>query len=153
MQATKIDIDAIVIASPCTVPWDSMTGDDAKRFCGQCRLHVHDFSQMTRAEIGDLLRKTDGNVCKRIWRRPDGRMITKDCGRVLEAAKRRVRALASAFAGLLAAIGVGGCHNLDPWHPCCSPNTEPKASEPAAAPATKPPPKPPVPDVYVSHGK
>src|SRR5262245_2121528 len=110
--ARRVDLDAIdriTIASPCTVPWESMSGDDAKRFCGQCRLHVHDFSQMTRAEIADLLHRTGGNCCKRIWRRRDGRIITKDCRRVLDGLRRRARAFAAAVAGLLAFVGLGGC--------------------------------------------
>jgi pimeloyl-ACP methyl ester carboxylesterase len=54
-----------------------MTGDAAKRWCGQCRLHVRDVSQMTRAEVAELLRAPEGRGCLRIWRRPDGRVIWK----------------------------------------------------------------------------
>src|SRR5262245_7444360 len=112
MSRKTVDLDAILIASPCSVPWESMTGDAAKRYCGQCRLHVYDFSQMTRKEAEALLTRTHGDICKRIWRRPDGRVLTKACGPVAEAlraVRRRVRVVAAAAAGLLAALGLGGC--------------------------------------------
>ncbi len=105
----KIDIDAIVIASPCAVPWDSMTGDEVRRYCGQCRLNVYDLSQMTRAQIQTLYVETGGSFCKRVWRRPDGRVITKDCRRVVSAMRRRLRAIGAAAAGLLAFAGLVGC--------------------------------------------
>lgn len=48
--------DEIPIASPCGVDWNGMTLADAKRrFCAECQKHVHDLSQMTRAEARALL--------------------------------------------------------------------------------------------------
>jgi hypothetical protein len=38
-------LDRIEIASPCTVEWDSMTGDDRSRFCGQCKLNVYNIAR------------------------------------------------------------------------------------------------------------
>ena len=139
-MSTRIDIDAIVIASPCTVPWESMTGDEARRFCGQCRLHVHDFAQMTRAEIRELLAATGGNCCKRVWRRPDGRIITKDCNRVVRALRRRMRAFGNAAAALLALVGLGGCGSkADSNSPDAASAPAKAPVVPAAAEAVKPP--------------
>jgi hypothetical protein len=87
-----------------------MRGDRVKRFCDQCRLHVHDVSEMTRHEVKELLATTGGTCCLRVWRRPDGRVITKDCQRVLRALRRRIAAVRAAAAGLLALVGLGGCH-------------------------------------------
>jgi hypothetical protein len=106
---TQADIDSIVIASPCAVPWESMSGDEVRRFCGQCRLHVYDLSQMTRPQIHALFATTGGNFCKRVWRRPDGRVITRDCHRVVLAMRRRLRVVGAAVAGLLALVGLFGC--------------------------------------------
>ena len=152
MPRSTLDLDAITIASPCTVPWESMTGDDAKRFCGQCRLHVHDFSQMTRAEIGTLMEKTGGDICKRIWRRPDGRVITKDCGRVRLAIERRLRILRTAAAGLLALIGLGGCYETRVVDGDAQATDAPPAATaaPTADPAS---PKPSVPGATVTTGR
>src|SRR5258708_15435925 len=43
------------IASPCNVPWTSLVGSDATRFCGTCQQHVHDLSTMTRSAARALL--------------------------------------------------------------------------------------------------
>src|SRR5262245_6318588 len=127
MPDARLDIEARVIASPCTVPWSSMTGDDVKRFCRQCRLHVHDVSKMTKREANELLAATNGDVCLRIWRRPDGRVITKDCNRVRRALARRARALATAVAGLLAFLGLSGCSRVDAGD---APTAEPDPAHP-----------------------
>jgi len=111
-------LDRITIASPCTQDWDAMTGDEKRRFCGECRLHVHDVSQMTRREAQALLANADGRVCVRLWRRPDGRVLTKDCVTVRERLRRRVRVLRTAAAALFAmllplAAGCGGATTGD----------------------------------------
>jgi hypothetical protein len=114
MSTSALDEQAIVIQSPCTVPWESMRGDRVQRFCGQCQLHVHDVSEMSRVEIRSLLATTNGHCCLRVWRRPDGRVITKDCDRVLRAIRRRLAAMRVAAAGLLALVGFGGCRHAGP---------------------------------------
>lgn len=100
-------LDAVTIDVPCTVPWDSMTGDARRRFCATCRLHVHDVSQISRDEALSLLgRKASGErVCLRIWRRPDGRVLTRDCRSAVKALRRRA---ALAVTALLGALGIGG---------------------------------------------
>lgn len=117
MDRSTIDLDAVTIASPCTVPWDSMAGDERKRFCGQCRLHVHDVSQMTRREADALIESAGGRCCLRLWRRPDGRVITKDCGRVRLAIERKWMVVRAVAAGLFAAIGLGACAKRPPYLP------------------------------------
>lgn len=47
------------IAKPCPVDWDSMIGDEKRRYCEHCRLHVHNLSAMTTAEQHSVL-KPDG---------------------------------------------------------------------------------------------
>ena len=72
-------LETLTIATPCTVPWDEMSGDDRTRFCGRCRRHVFDLSAMTTAEASDLLGAPGGRPCVRLYRRPDGRVMTADC--------------------------------------------------------------------------
>jgi hypothetical protein len=150
-RATAADLNAIVIASPCTVPWETMTGEGTKRFCSQCRLHVHDVANMTREEVTALRMETNGEVCLRIWRRPDGRVITKDCQRVRRALKRSMRAVGAAAAAVLAFVGLGGCTRT-----CCEP-ARPTAAAPAPAPtpppAARPAEKPPVKGATVVGGR
>lgn len=104
-------LDVIQIASPCTQDWNAMTGDEKRRFCSECRLHVHDLSAMTRREAEDLLQSADGRVCVRLYRRPDGRVLTKDCVTVRDRLRRRVRRLRIAAAAAFAFLTpfLGGC--------------------------------------------
>ena len=108
-----IDFDALRIATPCTASWDLMTGDARRRFCGQCRLHVYDVSELTRGEAETLLRKGEGRVCMRLHRRADGRIVTKDCGRVRAAIERRIRWVRAAAASVMALLGFAGCSRDD----------------------------------------
>ena len=71
-------LDQVSIAKPCSASWNEMEGDDRKRFCNQCRLHVYNVENMDRSEALTLL--TQGNkVCLRLYQRHDGTVITRDC--------------------------------------------------------------------------
>lgn len=72
-------LDGLTIPVACTVPWDSMLGDDRTRFCGQCKQNVHDVSELTRAEALRLVSAGPDVPCLRLFRRPDGRVMTADC--------------------------------------------------------------------------
>ena len=104
-------LDNIRIASPCTVPWDSMTGDDRVRFCGQCNLHVYNLSEMRREEAVALVTRAAGTPCLRLYRRRDGTVLTDDCPVGLRWIRKRMRRVAAAVAGFLGVvIGTsGGC--------------------------------------------
>ncbi len=72
-------LDAIEIRTPCTVPWDGMKGDERVRFCGQCRLNVYNLSELGRKEAEALVQQGGGRVCVRLYRRPDGKVLTRSC--------------------------------------------------------------------------
>jgi len=88
-------LDAVEIASPCTVPWEQMKGGPVVRHCGVCRQDVFNVSAMNRDEALALLARAQGRACVRLMRRRDGTVITADCWSRLRAARRR---------GLLAAL-------------------------------------------------
>jgi hypothetical protein len=68
-----------------------MDGDDRVRHCSLCRQAVYDVSALTRAEAETLIRGRTGRVCLRLFRRADGRVMTRDCPvGVLQAARRRL---------------------------------------------------------------
>ena len=94
-------LDAIEIPVPCEAKWEDMAGDDRMRFCRLCRLHVHDLSEMTRREAEALL-SGGGRVCVQLYRRPDGRVLTRSCRAV-----RGMRRAARALAGTAAAVVLG----------------------------------------------
>ena len=56
-----------------------MYGDDRVRFCGQCSQSVYNLSAMTREEAEDLIRRTEGRLCVRFYKRRDGTILTKNC--------------------------------------------------------------------------
>ena len=103
-------LDNIKIASPCSADWDSMLGDNRKRYCGECRLNVYNLSGMSRAEAENLLMRSEGRVCVRYFRRADGTVLTEDCPVGWKAAKQRLSrywtAVFSLLFGLFGGIGL-----------------------------------------------
>jgi hypothetical protein len=107
-----IDLDRVSIASPCSADWNQMVGDDKRRYCGQCQLHVHDLGAMTTAEAEALLQNVGkGRTCVRFFRRADGKVLTKDCpvGLRQRLARTWARATARAAALWLALWTSVGC--------------------------------------------
>ncbi|MBS1953767.1 MAG: hypothetical protein JST89_06275 [Cyanobacteria bacterium SZAS-4] len=66
------------IKSPCSVDWESMSGDDRIKLCGKCDLEVINTLVLSDAEVRHaLLRVQNGErVCMRFFRRADGTFIT-----------------------------------------------------------------------------
>lgn len=97
MKGAKPNLDRIGVASPCSVPWDAMEGDDARaRFCGVCKLNVYNLSAMTRDEAERLVAEREGRLCVRFYRRTDGTLLTRDCPVGLARLRRRAAAVAGA---------------------------------------------------------
>lgn len=96
MTKPNDSLDRMRIASPCSVGWENMSGDDRVRFCNQCSLHVYNISEMTKEQISSLVARTEERICARIYRRADGTVLTRDCPVGLRALKRRVSKMAGA---------------------------------------------------------
>lgn len=94
-------LQRVYIASPCAVPWESMSGDERARLCASCNKTVYDVSKMTTAEAEALLQSKGTDACLRIFRRFDGTVLTADCP-VGVAKKKRARRR-NVVAGVLAA--------------------------------------------------
>ncbi|HXT01319.1 MAG TPA: hypothetical protein VN915_11635 [Elusimicrobiota bacterium] len=107
MDNNKSLLDELRIASPCSVSWASMTGDDRVRACAQCRLSVYNVSEMTRAEAEALIREKEGRLCVRIYRRADGTILTRDCPVGLRAARLKLLRWAGVAAALIASAAGG----------------------------------------------
>lgn len=110
-MSERVNLDEVSIAAPCPVAWAEMEGDERKRFCSLCSLHVYNISEMKRKEAEDLLSENTDGVCLRLFRRADGTLITKDCPvgrRLTDAVKRRVRAAAVALVAMFNASAVFG---------------------------------------------
>jgi Carboxypeptidase regulatory-like domain len=103
MTKQKFDIKSLRVASPCSVGWENMSGDERTRFCSACNLNVYNISEMTGAEVSALVEKTEGRICGRIFRRADGTVLTKDCPVGLRAYYKRT----ARFAGAALATIIG----------------------------------------------
>jgi hypothetical protein len=96
----------IKIASPCSAAWEQMAGDNRTRHCAQCNLNVYNFSEMTSAEVEQLIAASAGQrLCGRLYQRPDGTILTRDCPVGLRARVRRVsRRLTAALAAAMGLV-------------------------------------------------
>jgi len=97
-------INKIKIATPCTADWDSMTGDERKRFCGQCKLNVYNVEKLAPAEVISLIQENEGKVCMQLYRRQDGTVLTENCPvglrKLRDKARRLIKAAATVFTWL-----------------------------------------------------
>jgi hypothetical protein len=89
------------VVAPCNENWDSMPGGDDIRFCGRCRQNVYNLSQMNETQVRELVQ---GPVCVRFYARGDGTVVTRQCSPMLEAARRRMMAMAAGLLPLAAAF-------------------------------------------------
>jgi len=106
MSKATFSLETLSVASPCHAPWGNMSGDDRVRFCGECRRHVYNLSEMSRSEAESLVQCTEGRLCVRFYQRSDGKVMTSDCPVGLESARRRVMlAVSAGVATFLLALG------------------------------------------------
>ncbi len=114
MNRASAFLNNLKVASPCSMSWHKMQGDDRVRFCGQCILNVYNLSGMKRREAESLLREHEGRLCVRYFQRADGTVMTKDCPVGLRLARKaalRTIGMAAALCVLLfnlaATFGIG----------------------------------------------
>jgi hypothetical protein len=99
-------LEKIEIATPCKADWNQMSGDERVRFCGLCRLNVYNLSGMSRADAEALVKKSEGKVCVRLFKRPDGTVLTQDCPIGIRIARKVRRSVAFAAATIAGALGL-----------------------------------------------
>jgi len=100
-------LDRLVVKTPCHEDWNAMTGDDRARLCVKCNKTVFDLSAMSQDEAETFLADNldDENPCVRLYRRPDGTVLTTECSRGAKVRHaRRVGAAAAATACALAGV-------------------------------------------------
>ncbi|HEV7644755.1 MAG TPA: carboxypeptidase-like regulatory domain-containing protein [Pyrinomonadaceae bacterium] len=108
MKDTQLDINSLRVATPCSMGWENMAGDERKRFCAACELNVYNISEMTRTEVHALIGRSPGSICGRIYRRFDGTVITKDCPTGVRALRKRAaRTAGAALSAILGLFSVG----------------------------------------------
>ena len=139
----------LTIPEPCHADWATMSGDERKRFCGACKKHVHDLSELTEAEATTLLKEP--GTCTRFRTDAAGEVIFADTP-MLQVLARQAAALAitatmvstPALAGGMQASGAdepGWGDWLVEWIANGGPFawSEPLVGEPAIPPPLPPP--------------
>ena len=89
-------LEHVKVAAPCPADWQRMVGDERMRYCDRCSLHVYNLSGMTRREAEALVTSSEGRLCVRFYRRPDGTILTRNCPVGLSALRRRAAHAATA---------------------------------------------------------
>ncbi|MBV6459501.1 MAG: hypothetical protein HONBIEJF_02649 [Fimbriimonadaceae bacterium] len=106
MVERPFDVNRLRIASPCSMRWEHMEGDERSRYCSACKLSVLNVAGMTRNEVADAVRMREGRLCMRLLRRADGTVVTKDCPVGARAIRLRIaRSLAVCSTMFASAIG------------------------------------------------
>lgn len=98
-------LDQVEVASPCHEEWDLMVGSDRVRFCERCALNVYNLSAMSQPEAELLVLQTEGRLCVRFFRRPDGTMLTENCPVGAQRERQRRGLLVAGTATAVAAVG------------------------------------------------
>lgn len=105
---SEFDINSIRIAKPCSVPWESTTGDERIRRCGECKMNIYNTAAMNADEVRKLVENPKERLCLRLYRRADGTLMTADCPRGIRALRKRAaRYAGAALAALLGAFSIG----------------------------------------------
>ena len=138
-----------------------MSGDARVRLCPTCDKHVYNVIQLSRRELDRLIAKHEGALpCMRIYKRPDGTVMTRRCAQSVQWAARLVWWRVSVAAAFLLAFLAGGIGRLgnavaavtapadNGDHPPDSkPPRTPKPPQPKKKPDPPEPPQPHVPPV------
>ncbi len=97
-------LENLIIAAPCPISWESMTGDDTVRHCAGCSRDVYNISSMSSAEAEKFLAGVGASECMRFYRRADGRIMTDNCPRALRAIRNKCRLFLKFVSGLAASF-------------------------------------------------
>lgn len=96
---SRLSLEMVRVASPCTASWEGMTGDDQMRRCQECGLQVFNLSAMTREDAEALIEERTGRTCVRLYRRADGTVLTRDCPNGSLSWRKRLLLAAGVLAG------------------------------------------------------
>jgi hypothetical protein len=67
----------VTVASPCSLRWSDLEGNERARFCGTCQKHVYNLSALTREEALETV-KSVSVECVAYLKNPDGSVRTRD---------------------------------------------------------------------------
>ncbi len=88
------------IEKPCPANWDDIKGDEKKRYCEHCQLHVHNLSAMTPNEQRDILFPGNTRNCISYVARANARAVDSESWLKIQSASWLPRWLATIVAAL-----------------------------------------------------
>lgn len=113
------------ITKPCHQNWDAMTGDEKKRYCSHCRLHVHNLSAMTPEEQLALLARRDEKSCITYLEKGEAMRVCTDnwvaVQRFFRPFRRMALSLSAIAVALLTSCGTPSARRVSPPKPPPSP--------------------------------
>jgi hypothetical protein len=95
VREPQTGLEAIPLQFDCPASWKHMTGNDTVRHCTHCDRKVYNLSEMSQFEARTLFLREERHLCVRYHLRPDGKVMTRDCGRAVRARVKARVALAS----------------------------------------------------------
>ena len=107
-MSAKDPLQRLAVTSPCSQDWDAMIGNDRVRFCEHCSLHVHNISEMTRAQALLLAHRSYGRLCVRYQSSAQNQIVTRTpgSGRLHQIGRRVSRLASSAFTASISVSAV-----------------------------------------------
>lgn len=70
-------------------------------------MNVYNLSSLSRGEANELIRRSEGRLCVRLFRRTDGTVLTRDCPVGVRALARKVVGWTVASVALFAVLALG----------------------------------------------
>lgn len=102
------DLESMRVIHSCPRLWEEMQGNDQRRFCGHCQLHVHNLSAMAPRQIQDLA-QTPGPRCVAYFEEKNrGIRTLKGRGFIRRTCSSTVR-LAASLIALIFPLSFAGC--------------------------------------------
>lgn len=106
------------VAKPCPAKWDDMVGDDKSRHCDRCQKNVYNLELLEPEELVELIERTEGKFCGRLYRRPgELTVLTQDCKVGMRIARRKVVGRAALAVAALGGAAVGASQIADAVSP------------------------------------
>lgn len=118
---------------------DASVDVDAVRFCGKCDQHVFDLRHMSEEEVSLFLwERTGQRTCGKVFSRPDGSVIGRDC---TSASPRRTLAIFGGATVMVTAAALGlALHEAPTGHEVARTLPDSTLRPPPAPPPTSPEP-------------
>ena len=95
------------IEKPCPANLGSMPGDEKRRFCAHCQLHVHNLSAMTPDEQSHVMKEAKERICVTYVLSPNSKVVSAPVWKLHQRLAKGRRLAAAAAMALLSVVAPG----------------------------------------------